>query len=198
MYVLQVISGKEDSVYNELKNIGFKALIPKVYIYTRKAKKWEKTLNTLFKGYVFIDIDYNAENYYKIKEITGVVGFLRNDTLPLSISKLEEEWVKILSSFENRDITKIGFDEFKKAYVIDGSLKHFESKITKVDKHKRSVTFEIKLLDELRTISLGVDFEDDDTKDLEEVEVEVEAKVEDEVVEVKKTKKVEKVEKVEK
>ena len=49
----------------------------------------------MFPGYVFLDIDYNAETYHKIKPVDGVIKFLGKPS-PVPISADEEEFMRLL------------------------------------------------------------------------------------------------------
>ncbi len=155
MYVLYVKTGKEDPVKKRLDELGIKALVPKCFKYKRVKGNWKSTLDVIFKSYVFLDIDYSAENYYKIIEIDDVIRFLKSDTKVLSLSHLEKEWISILNKFASK-ASKIELKEdgFK---IISGVLENFETKVVKIDKHKRLAHIEINLFNELHKIVMGVD-----------------------------------------
>ena len=76
MYVLQVRSGYENSVCNELEKHGFDAVLPVRQEFTRRSGKWNICEKIIFTQYVFIRSEITEESYYRIKKITGIVRFL--------------------------------------------------------------------------------------------------------------------------
>lgn len=95
MYVLQVKSGCEFSVCKELRKQGFDAVLPTVQEYIRRGGKWSIHKKIIFTQYLFIRFEPNEYDYYKIREIDGVVRFL-DCNQPLKYS--EQEYVKWLEN----------------------------------------------------------------------------------------------------
>ncbi|MBS9782635.1 MAG: hypothetical protein KGV43_02395 [Arcobacter sp.] len=157
IYVLQVMTGKEVEVLKALKDIDIKAFVPLGFRYKRIKGAWEEDSKVIFTGYVFVEMTYTADNYYKVSNISNVIKFLKNDDTPLILSHLESEWIKILNDFANKP-TFIKLDDKTDSYkIVSGVLSSFETKITKIDKHKRFAQLEIKLFDEVYKIQLGID-----------------------------------------
>lgn len=75
-YVIQVMTGKEDDIAGKLKEQGIRALVPKENRLIRSGGSWSQREYILFTGYVFLNMNYNADNYYKVKGIPGVIQFL--------------------------------------------------------------------------------------------------------------------------
>ena len=89
-YVIQVMTGKEDDIAGKLKEQGIRALVPKENRLIRSGGSWSQREYILFAGYVFLNMNYNADNYYKVKGIPGDGNY---------------ETVKgVLEKFENRII----------------------------------------------------------------------------------------------
>ncbi|MDE6456960.1 MAG: hypothetical protein K2L38_13915, partial [Dysosmobacter sp.] len=63
-YVLQVSTGKEMAVRGTLTNNRVLAYVPRENRLIRKGGGWSQKEYTLFPGYVFLNLDYTAENYY--------------------------------------------------------------------------------------------------------------------------------------
>ena len=42
-------------------------------------------------------MDFTARNYYRVKEVPGVIRFLGDSKAPSTLSYLEAEWIRILS-----------------------------------------------------------------------------------------------------
>ena len=97
MYVLQVRSGYEISVCQELRKYGFDAVLPTRQEFIRRGGKWNIYEKIIFTQYVFLRFEITEENYYRIRKIDGVVRFLgfENGVLqPLNYSEQKYiEWL---------------------------------------------------------------------------------------------------------
>lgn len=162
-YVIQVMTGKEDSIARKLKEQGIKALVPKENRMIRSGGSWIQKEYILFSSYVFLDMAYNAGNYYKIKNLPGVIRFLGDSRNPSRLSYLEAEWICLLTGEDNTPIeptlVKIGDDGSLKA--VDGVLERFENRVSKMDKRNRKATFEITICNEKKKVQLSIRLEED-------------------------------------
>lgn len=95
IYVLQVMTGKELTVRKLLEQQDVIAYVPRERIMIRKGGLWSKMIKLLFPGYVFVDIDFDAEMFHKINPVSGVIRFLG---LPTPLPKLEAEMILWLSN----------------------------------------------------------------------------------------------------
>ena len=95
IYVLQVQTGKELDVRCRLLREGISAEVPRERIIIRKGGLWSKMIKNLFPGYVFVDIDLNAEMFHRINPVPGVIRFLGN---PTPLPEHEAEMLKWLSN----------------------------------------------------------------------------------------------------
>ncbi len=95
IYVLQVQTGKELSVRSLLERQGISAFVPRERIEIRKGGLWSKMIKLLFPGYVFVDIDYDAEMFHKINPVSGVIRFLG---LPTPLPQREADIILWLSN----------------------------------------------------------------------------------------------------
>ena len=79
-YVLQVKTGKEEEIRDKLNEYGFHALVPAYNKWVRSKGSWNKKKTIIFTGYVFVKLTYNAESYYRITSMEGVIlkGILLN------------------------------------------------------------------------------------------------------------------------
>lgn len=160
--VLQVKSGEEMKIKSRLNDMGFPAEVPRENRLQRQGGGWTTKEYTLFPSYVFVELIYTAENYYKIKEIPSVIRFLGSGLSPDTLTFLEIEWLKILSADGSViEPTKVRITEDGKAEVLDGVLASFKNKIQKIDKHKRKATFEITICNHPKEIELSIIPEDE-------------------------------------
>lgn len=165
-YVIQVMTGKEDNIAGKLREQGIRALVPKENRLIRTGGSWTQRVYTLFAGYVFLGMDYNADNYYKVKGIPGVIKFLGDSRNPSRLSYLEAEWITLLAGPDNAPIepatVKVQDDGTLK--VVKGILEKFENRIVKYDRRSRKATFEITVCNEKKEVQLSIMLEDDGVK----------------------------------
>lgn len=165
-YVIQVMTGKEDDIAGKLKEQGIRALVPKENRLIRTGGSWTQREYILFTGYVFLSMDYNADNYYKVKGIPGVIKFLGDSRNPSRLSHLEAEWITLLTGADNAPIepTTVKVQEDGTFKVVKGVLEKFENRIVKYDKRSRKATFEITICNEKKEVQLSIVLEDDEAK----------------------------------
>ena len=106
----------------------------------------------LFPGYVFLQMCYNAENYYRLKAIPGIINLL-NGTL----SYLEAEWILLLSGQNGQPLEpSLVKDRDGKLEVEAGVLKKFRSRIIRLDKRSRRALIELSICGEKKEVQLGI------------------------------------------
>lgn len=165
-YVIQVMTGKESDIAAELKEKGIKALVPKENRLIRSGGSWAEKEYILFAGYVFLDISYNADRYYQVKGIPGVIRFLGESRNPSKLSHLEAEWINLLTGDNNAPIepTIVRVLEDGRMKVVKGVLESFENRVIKYDKRSRRATIEITVCNEKKEVQLSIRLEDDGGK----------------------------------
>lgn len=161
LYVIQVQTGKENDIAGKLKELGIKAYVPKENRIIRSGGSWTKKEYVLFSGYVFLNIHYDAETYYKVKNIPAVIRFLGDSNNPSRLSYLETEWIRILTGENNVPIepSKVKLLENGEVEIVDGVLKEF--KMSKMDKRNRKAVFEITICGEKKEVQLSIEIMND-------------------------------------
>lgn len=163
-YVIQVMTGKEDDIAGKLKEQGIRALVPKENRLIRSGGSWIQREYILFTGYVFLNMNYNAENYYKVKGIPGVIQFLGDSRNPSRLSYLEAEWIMLLTGDDNKPIepTVVKLQKDGSYKIVKGVLERLENRIIKYDKRSRKATFEITICNEKKEVQLSIMLEADE------------------------------------
>lgn len=156
-YVLQVASGKETAVAKALTEQKVLACVPRENRLIRKSGSWGTKEYTIFPGYVFLNLEYTAKNYYMVKAIPNVLRFLGPDGLhPSTLTYLEAEWIKILAGGgEPLEPTTARQTPDGNIKLGTGVLQNFTSRIVKIDKHSRRATVELTVCGEKREVSLS-------------------------------------------
>lgn len=169
-YVIQVMTGKEDNIAGKLKEQGIRALVPKENRLIRTGGAWTQREYILFTGYVFLNMEYNAENYYKVKGIPGVIQFLGDNRNPSKLSYMEAEWIMLMTGENNQPIepttVKVQSDGTFKA--VKGVLEKLENRVVRYDKRNRKATFEITICNEKKEVQLSIRLEEDEDMSLAE------------------------------
>ncbi len=162
-YVIQVMTGKENDIAGKLKEQGIKALVPKENRRIRSGGAWIQKEYVLFTGYVFLDMDYNADNYYRVKGIPGVVRFLGDRGSPSRRSYLEAEWIALLTGRNNAPIepTIVRVQEDGSIQIVEGVLEKFAGRIIRYDKRSRKAVFEITICNEKKEVQMSIMLEDE-------------------------------------
>lgn len=166
-YVLQVRTGCEESVRDKLNETGFHALVPAENKLIRSKGNWNKKKSILFSGYVFIELIYNAENYYRIVSMDNVIKFLGNKNAPSTLTFLEAEWIRILGDNGILEPTVVE-TENNELKVLKGVLQKFKSRIKSYDLRQRKAVFEITVCGEMKEITLSIDVVNEEEQDTSE------------------------------
>lgn len=156
--VIQVASGKEMEVKEQLEKNGYKAYVARENRLIRSKGTFIQKEYILFPGYIFLDIDYNAENYYKIKNSLGVIRFLGEALRQDTLSEAEIEWIKILANNgEVIEPTNIVLGDNGKILSISGIAGYLENRLVKINRHRKKAEFEITLCGEVKKIELSAE-----------------------------------------
>lgn len=162
-YVLQVKNGQERAVQEALQKLSILALVPRENRQVRKGGGWTRKAYTLFPGYVFVNLRYNAENYYRVKGIPGVTRFLGASGLaPSHLSYLEVEWIKALAGIDGEPLEPTRVRELPDGSlrIVEGVLSSFATRTIQYDKRARRARVEITLCGEPKTLNLSVEVVD--------------------------------------
>lgn len=151
-HVVQVMTGEEKGIAAKLRQAGFRVLVPAENRPIHTGGAWGMKEYALFPGYVFLQMDYDAGAYYRLKGIPGVVKLLSG-----TLSYLEAEWILLLSGQNGEPLTPTLVREADgRLEVQDGILKRFESRIVKMDKRNRRAVIELSLCGEKKEVQLGI------------------------------------------
>ena len=151
-YVVHVKTGEERQIAEKLSSTGFRALAPAENRPVRSGGAWGVKKYILFPGYVFLQMCYNAENYYRLKAVPGIINLL-NGTL----SYLEAEWILLLAGQDGRPLEPSLVKSMDGNLEIEtGVLKNFQSRIIRLDKRSRRALIEISICGEKKEVQLGI------------------------------------------
>lgn len=182
-YVLFVVTGQEDNVKERLyyrfknteQNIQF--IVPRIVKPERKQGIVREVEKTLLPGYVLIEGDIGVDEYYKLKNVPGLVKLLRPEKIMTRATGLDEvkeiyenpdkffEMIPeeeiallgmILRDGETIGVSTIEYGEGDKVRVIDGPLFGMEGVISKVDRRKRRAKVRLTILGAERLVDFAI------------------------------------------
>jgi transcriptional antiterminator NusG len=145
-YVIRTYSQYEKKVKEALEkaieNLNLKDKILKVVVpyeeivEIRKNKKYIKQ-RPFFPGYVFVNMIFDQNIYWIIKNIAGVSGFL-GGTHPAPLSEEEEKNILqfITQPVQTKPKPAVSFEKGENVSIIDGPFKHFVGTVEDVNEEK--------------------------------------------------------------
>lgn len=153
IYVLQVQAGKELTVRRLLEQQDVVVYVPREGIEIRKGGLWSKMIKLLFPGYVFVDIDFDAEMFHKINPISGVIRFLG---LPTPLPQREAEMILWLANggevIEPSPLTVDGDN-----ITCGGFLTGHEDDIKRLNARQKKASVEVRFGGKVHRANIGVE-----------------------------------------
>lgn len=96
IYVLQVYTGKELEVYDDLTAAGLVPLLPREARLLRRKGAWQTIPRVLMPGYIFWDCDdLTPEAYYTVRQTDHVIRMLGGGT-PQALPEHEAEYIRLM------------------------------------------------------------------------------------------------------
>lgn len=158
-HALFVITGGEDKVKERLQyrfQDQFRIMVPKRKLRERKNGAWHYTTRVLFPGYVIFKGNIDAETYYSLKDIPGIIRLLKTG---FELASIGEGEMNILSRLVCNE-EEIGISsllmENGNVRVIDGPLYSMEGIIKDINIRKGRAKVVLSFLGEERVVELGV------------------------------------------
>ena len=150
-YVVQVKTGKEqqaidDIMKNKPDDPSFEVFAPHRKVIRRYKGVDKEVIERCFPGYVFVSTNDVQGLFIQLYWTPGYTRLLGREADTYNFVPLNEDesrMIDILYSIENNRITEISNIEVKEGEmikVLDGPLAGLETKIIKVNLHKRKVT----------------------------------------------------------
>lgn len=161
-YVLYVSGGKEARLISFLKGQGIEAFTPSMERIRKKQGEYQTIVVPMFPNYVFVisTLDQKAfnEQLQKLKQMkSGIIKQLTYDKEGTSaLLPLEKELLSSLMDDTYLVRHSKGIMEGDQIIVTQGPLMGLETRIKRMDRHKRLAYLECELLGKQVKISLEV------------------------------------------
>lgn len=164
-YVMQVATGRERRTIAMLERVLGRAradfFAPR-YRFRKKIKgSWELVEELLTPGYIYCktsmtDVDELAQ---QIKQVPAFARALAQDGKIIPLSADEERWLCALTGTGSEHVVdpSYGFIEGDQVVITTGPLVGLETRIKKLDRHKRLAYVEVHLMGRTKLIKVGAE-----------------------------------------
>lgn len=142
-YVLQVTTDKEIEIKNRLEKQGYKVLVPLVEKIIRQKGKWKRQINVIFRGYIFVKLDYKWSDYYSLCKCPGVIRLLGGGKNPIPLT--DEEIMTVRRIDMLRSASLVEFDNEGKLIPLNGILKEFKDQLISYKRRQRKAVIELTI-----------------------------------------------------
>lgn len=155
-YILFALATKQEQLCNVIRNQGVNAFIPVMEYYRRDIK--DIAVKPMFPGYVFVRTDMDQEEFdFMLNGLgdqkQGLIKQLREE----GTTAMREEEIDFFECLlDEHGVSKMSYAYLQgnRAIVTDGSLKHFQDRIVKVDRHNRLAWLDFEFMS--RKIQAGL------------------------------------------
>jgi len=156
IYVLQVRSGKEETVCKQLNLFGLNAFVPMKKMLLRRGGIWQEKNQLIFTQYVFLDFKPGSENYALIRQTNGFVRFL-GAGLPEPLSRQEEAYIQFLrNGGKPIEISRIRILPDGTKEILSGALQRFQDSEIKYHLRQHRAVVSTEIMGRKRNITLPV------------------------------------------
>ena len=160
-YVVHTYSGYENTVKatidktieaRQLQDVIHEVVIPMETV-TEMTDNGPKTYDRkVFPGYVLVKMVMNDVNWYIVRNVRGVTGFVGEGTKPTPLT--EKEVLQL--GVEKHEIV-VAFDVGDTVRIIDGPLTSFNGKVEALDVEKNSVRVVVSMFGRETPVELELD-----------------------------------------
>ena len=163
-YVIQVLTGTEQSTATVLSAAGMRAIAPAEVLHERRHGRWWPIRRTVFPGYVFVHAEMRDRVYYYIKRLPHVIRLLgANGPEPVPDEQME---TVLLFSPQGRDFDVSQAERSDgKTIITSGPLYQMQEQIVKISARARRATLAVPLLGDTYQVDVGVVVTQQDTQE---------------------------------
>lgn len=166
-YVLQVASGTESRVEEQIQAVVENNLYERCFHPMRRMKKkirgeWRELHEKLLPGYVFITSSCVKELYLELRRVPAITKLLGKDGEHfMALSSQEVEWLtQIMGTADSStevSLSWISVSEDDVVTILSGPLKDMEGQIKKINLHRRMAEVEVDFMNRKTVLHLGIE-----------------------------------------
>lgn len=146
-YAIHTYSGYENAVARNLKqrieSMGMEHKIFNVVVPTEKKIKIKSGKRTeveekIYQGYVLVEMVYDPESWYVVRNTPRVTGFVGSGVVPVPLD--QKEIVQLFERMKSETPRhKIDLQTGEAVRIVDGPFKDFEGKVGEIDEERGKV-----------------------------------------------------------
>lgn len=166
-YVLQVTTGTEDKVEEQVRVVVRNTLYDSCFHPMRRVKKkfrgeWKEVQEKLLPGYVFITSDCIRDLYQDLRRVPAFTKLLGKDSEQfIPLPDHEVEWLERIMDSPDRgmevQLSQVAVSEDDVITILSGPLKNMEGCIKKIDLHRRIAKVEVDFMNRKTVIHMGIE-----------------------------------------
>ena len=161
-YVIQVRSGREEIIRKSIQSVLSEDSYEECrIIYWESMRRyqgaWHKVQKIMFPGYLFIqsqDVGLLSQELRKIQKLTKLLHY---DHEIVALTPSEKAFMYHLLGDQEVVEMSYGIQEGDQVIVMEGPLKGQETRIRRIDRHKRKAIIEVHFLGTLRELEIGLE-----------------------------------------
>ncbi len=163
-YVVHTLTGQEDKVKSsierklsqgEMKDLISQVLVPTEKVSEVKDGKRKISQRKFFPGYVLVEMELNENNWYLIRNIPGVTGFISSGSKPVPLH--DEEMANILKQTEEKKekpTPKVIFEQGEAVKVIEGPFTNFNGTVEEINPNKGKLKVSVAIFGRTTPVEL--------------------------------------------
>ena len=166
-YVLQVTTGTEDKVEEQVRVVVGDTLYDSCFHPMRRVKKkfrgeWKEVHEKLLPGYVFITSNCIKDLYQELRCVPAFTKLLGKDEEQfIPLPDHEVEWLERIMDSPDQgmevQLSQVSVSEDDEITILSGPLKNMEGCIKKIDLHRRIAKVEVDFMNRKTVIYLGIE-----------------------------------------
>lgn len=163
-YVIWTLTGKEETVKDEILAQLGELYYEKFHILTRERKQkyrgeWQMRKEKLFPGYLFADIEAGQVEEVRtaLRRATEHAKVIKSGDDLFPIREEEERFLHRLTGNTTNVAVSIGVIEGDKIIVKEGPLVGMEGMIKHIDRHKRMAVLQVELFNRISEVKVGLE-----------------------------------------
>ena len=163
-YVIHTQTGYEDRVKTSIeskvkaglvKDTIAQVLIPIEQVSEIKGGKKKISQRKFFPGYILVEMDLNDENWYLIRNITGVTGFVGAGAKPIPLQTDEIDTIlRQAQDAKEKPTPKVVFEKGENIRVTDGPFTNFNGTIEEANLTKGKIKVMISIFGRATPVEL--------------------------------------------
>jgi transcriptional antiterminator NusG len=165
-YVVHTYAGFENKVRENLeqavKSQGFQDQVSRVLIPTEEVveiRDGRRSISTqkIFPGYVIVEMEFNDDTWFIVKNTPGVTGFVGSGRTPLPLSDEEvENIMRHMSATEEKPRPRVVFEAGERVKVIEGPFYNFSGYVADINEERGRLKVMVDILG--RSTPVELDF----------------------------------------